>query len=359
MRLWYFALLLLVGVLVVFDLQQGQDPFVLDRFTVASGRGYFPRALQLPNGEILAIMRGGAAHLGIGGSLEMIRSKDGREWGSPVTVIDGPYDDRNPAFGQLRDGTLVLAYSVLKGYDDSGLKLVKKNFEAIFVMRSRDFGETWELISRINDFPSDLFSPYGEILELSDGTILMNVYGYFDLAEKPYKATEKEYYSYLFRSRDGGQTWGDISLIGAGSETGLALLEDGSLIAATRLNEDEGIAVSVSLDEGYTWSTPRIVTSPKEIPADLLPVENALIMTYGKRDKPYGIAATISYDRGRNWDSELILVNNALNIDCGYPTSLYLGNRKILTLYYQVNNLEKAPASAQLKAVVWQVPLQQ
>lgn len=78
--------------------------------------------------------------MGIEGLLEMIRSKEGRKWAPPVTFIDGPYDDRNPAFGQLRDGTLLLAYSVLRGYDDSGVRLVNMNFEAIFVMVSKDDG---------------------------------------------------------------------------------------------------------------------------------------------------------------------------------------------------------------------------
>jgi hypothetical protein len=70
------------------------------RVTVVSGGGYFQ------------------------GRLDIVTSSDeGKTWSAPVTAIDGPDDDRNPAFGQLRNGDILLAYAIIHGYDETGLKL--------------------------------------------------------------------------------------------------------------------------------------------------------------------------------------------------------------------------------------------
>ena len=69
----------------------------------------------LRDGTLLSVFRGGAPHLGRGGRL------------------DGPEDDRNPALGQLQDGTVALAFATLSGYEADGVCL----------MRSQDGGKTW------------------------------------------------------------------------------------------------------------------------------------------------------------------------------------------------------------------------
>ena len=62
---------------------------------------------------MLAVIRGGAAHIGVKGRLDLVRSTDGgKTWSPPWTAIDGSLDDRNPAIGQLKDGAVVLAYAV-------------------------------------------------------------------------------------------------------------------------------------------------------------------------------------------------------------------------------------------------------
>ena len=94
-----------------------QTPSV-DRVPVVEGEGYFPVAIRLAGGEILAVVRGGAGHMGRAGRLDLVISRDqGRTWSPSWTVVDGPDDDRNPALGQLADGTILLAYAVLTGYD--------------------------------------------------------------------------------------------------------------------------------------------------------------------------------------------------------------------------------------------------
>ena len=72
-----------------------------------------------------------------------------------------------------------------------------------------------------------LVSPYGKIIQLRDGTVLMAVYfEFFD---------ERHNESWLFRSKYNGKTWGEPVLMGKHyNETGIAALRDGRVLAALR-----------------------------------------------------------------------------------------------------------------------------
>jgi hypothetical protein len=157
--------------------------------TAVDGAGYFPVLTQLKDGRLAAVLRGGAPHIGRAGRLDWITSKDqGRTWSRPVTLVDTPEDDRNPAFGQLKDGTLIVAYCILSGYGPDGkLAGARKDrvFDGVYVMRSTDNGQTWSPGRRSaetrrppgdKNVVSTAVSPYGKIVQLKDGTALLAVY---------------------------------------------------------------------------------------------------------------------------------------------------------------------------------------
>ena len=327
---------------------------------VADGGGYFPVLIRLNSGEAMAVVRGGGAHMGRAGRLDLVTSRDsGKTWSTPQVVVDGPEDDRNPAIGQLSDGTLLVAYVILSGYDPSGVKLASRQrqdwvFDGVYVMRSRDSGKTWSRPERspaIHSFYAGkgAVSPYGKIIHLSDDTVLMPVYfEFFD---------ERSHQSYVFRSKDNGKTWGDPSLVAKqANETALAVLPDGRLMAAMRSEKGGHLLIAYSGDKGYTWSEPKQVTQDNEHPADLIVLKNGhVVLTYGERNTPMGARALVSRDGGTSWDQPLVLADDAPNRDCGYPSSVELANGRILTLYYQVDDLSNAPRSAKAKAVVWDV----
>jgi hypothetical protein len=62
--------------------------------------------------------------------------------------------------------------------------------------------------------------------------------------------------------------------------------------------------------------------------------------TYGIRTgphaKPGGIRACFSNDDGKTWDikTEVVIRNDFINWDTGYPESLQMPGGKILTVYY-------------------------
>jgi len=334
----------------------------VERVAVMENGGYFPVAVRLASGEILAVMRAGAPHIGRAGRLVMSLSKDGgRTWAKPWTAVDGPEDDRNPALGQLRDGTVLLAYAALSGYDDGGLKLSASrddwNFDGVYLMRSKDKGQTWTKPERSEGIHSfyagrGQVSPYGKIIQLADGTVVMAVYFEFQ--------GDRGNESYIFRSRDGGRTWGEPSLLGRHfNETGLVSLGGGSLLAAMRSEKGGHLSVTRSDDKGVTWGEPVQVTADLEHPADLIRLRNgSILMTYGERNPPRGARAVLSRDGGRTWDMDgkFILADDCPNTDCGYPSSVEMPDGRIVSLFYRVDDLSDAPASAKCVAALWRLP---
>jgi hypothetical protein len=328
--------------------------------TVTQGLGYFPVAIRLNNGDILAVLRGGAAHIGVKGRLDLVRSTDGgKNWSKPWTAIDESQDDRNPALGQMKDGTVVLAYAIASGYDESGERFKggrnDRVFDGVYLIFSKDNGKTWSKPVRdetIKKFYAGqgLVSPYGKIVQLTDGTALMAVYfEFFD---------QRHNESWLFRSRDNGKTWGEPSLMGKHyNETGIVALRDGRVLAALRSEKGGHVAITESSDQGKSWSTPVQITKDSEHPGDLIQLHDGrVLLTYGERNAPRGVHAILSAD-GRSWDNTkpIVLADDAPVTDCGYPSSVEAGG-KIVTLYYQVDDLKNALATSSSRAVVWTAP---
>jgi sialidase-1 len=352
------ALLLWVGFAIV-----AAPPANLQQVSVVNGGGYFPVLIRLQSGGLLAVLRGGAPHVGVKGRLDIVRSADGgRSWSPPQTVVDSADDDRNPAFGQLRDGTILLGYCIARGYDETGLKFAspdraKRIFDGVYLVRSRDGGKTWSQPERSEGIYSfyrgnGAISPYGKILQLADGTVWMSVYfEFFD---------GRGHEVYVFRSKDGGKTWGDPTLVGSHyNETALLELPDGRVLAAMRSQAGGHIALASSDDKGRTWSRPVQVTADREHPADLIRLKDGrILMTFGERNRPFGVHALLSADNGKSWDAQhpIVLADDAANIDCGYPSSVQLPDGRIVTMYYQVDDSNNVPTSAKAKAALWMAP---
>ncbi len=327
---------------------------------VLEGTGYFPVQVRLRNGDLLAVVRGGDSHVGVKGRLDLVTSRDGgKHWSSPWTAVDGAEDDRNPALGQLRDGTVLLAFAVARNYDESGRNFkgprAARVFDGVYVMRSRDNGRSWSPPVRSEAIHSSyvgkgVVSPYGKIVQLRDGSALMAVYfEFFD---------GRGFESHLYRSRDGGVTWGEPSIIGKGfNETGLVVLPNGDVLAGMRSGKEKSIWVARSKDEGRTFGEARPITKEMQHPADLITLRDGrVLLTYGERNAPRGVQAVVSSDNGATWGAPIVLVSDAPNVDCGYPSSVQLNDGQVVTMYYQVNDERVTPGSAQARAVVWRVP---
>ena len=333
-----------------------------ERYTVAEQGGYFPVLAELDNHDLVAVVRGGDRHIGVKGRLDWVRSKDGgRTWTRNI-LSEGPMDHRNPAMGQLKDGSVLVAYEIDRSYGPNGERLKNTVTDGIYTLRSSDRGYTWK-----GPFKSPLPlescpSPFGKIVQLPDGTALMNVYS----RKLPVGATPVEH-SLVYRSRDGGVTWGDPSLIAENyNETDLLVLPDGKLLATLRSVAGQHLATSFSSDAGRTWSVPQQVTRDMEHPANVIRLSDGrLVLTYGERNRPFGVRALLSRDLGQTWGPNIIvLADDAQRLDCGYPSSVEVAPGKIVTVYYGVDDVKDiSPVTPDLRgiyarAIVWTVPNQ-
>ncbi|MDQ3623155.1 MAG: glycoside hydrolase [Verrucomicrobiota bacterium] len=314
-------------------------PPIGERSLVVSGQGHFPVALRLQDGRIAAVVRGPGNHLGIDGRLDIVFSSDeGRTWSKPANVVDTPVDDRNAAFGQAKDGTLVVGYYRTATYDEQGKynpKLDKPR--DTWVERSSDGGATWKQ-GELDVSDIGWGSPFGKILTLPDDAMLMAIYG-LEVRPAGQKNASDRNHSYVYRSSDHGQTWKRLAEIGDGklqlNETALLRLPDGKIMAAVRSRAAE-VWLSDSADDGRTWSRPRKLTPVNVHPADLCLLEDGrVLLTVGNRVGPFGVLGLVSDAAGQfDWSARFSLVDDALTRDCGYPSSVSLKDGQALTLYY-------------------------
>ena len=300
------------------------------RVEIVRDGGYFPVLRLLPSGRVLVVFRMGAGHFGLGGRLDAAWSDDGgRTWSAPVVAAKSERDDRNPAVGLAPAGELVLAYHHQGAYGADG-KWKGGGPADTLLTRSGDEGQTWCDPYPLSHRPLNGRSPFRNIITTPEGEMLMNVYG------SP-NAGEDRYISYLIRSRDGGWSWEEPSVIADGwHETALALLPGGEMLAALRSREQpDALWLSRSEDLGRTWAAPVRLTEKGEHPGDLLVLrDGSVLLAYGRRREPYGVEVMLSTDGGGTWGHKKALANDAVSGDCGYPSSVQLSDGTIITAYY-------------------------
>jgi hypothetical protein len=338
----------------------------LERSLVVSGQGYFPVALRLQDGRIAVVLRGGAKHVGIKGRLDMVFSSDeAKTWTKPTLVVDTPADDRNPAFGQAKDGSLVVAYWRLTRYDDQGRYNPKLDKPvSTWVTRSQDDGKTWSESRPIDVSDIGWGSPFGKMLTLADGTMLLAIYGGPVRAsgeKAPDTIEDKDNHSYLYRSTDNGKTWKRYATIAHRfNETALVRLASGKLLAAMRAEQEGGgLWLTDSPDDGKSWSKPRKLTPAQVHPADLvlLPDQRVLLVTGYRVPPAKGVRGLVGDREGHfDWQQRFNLVDDATDSDCGYPSSVLLPDGRVLTVYYAVGSKKNSTWGIHCGAVIYRVP---
>jgi BNR repeat-like domain len=198
--------------------------------------------------------------------------------------------------------------------------------------RSIDSGITWEAPRDLAYKPLVRHSPYGHIVNLPDGRLLMPIYG-----NNAGASASTRDHSFLLSSSDNGRTWDDPKLIAQGyNETALLPLPNGDLLAALR-SDDRGqlLAVCRSADVGRSWSRPIQITNELEHPADLVQLANGwVLLIFGVRHEPLGVQAMISRNNGHTFDVRRLLVCDGLpGPDLGYPSAVKVGDRIVIGYY--------------------------
>ena len=334
--------------------------------TAYHGGGLFPVLTMAPDDSVVAVLRGGAGHLGLGGRIDIVRSRDaGLTWTQPQIVANSETDDRNPAFGTSAAGTLILSYHRTFRYDAAGNYLAPPHPgdlrpTEILITRSHDAGLTWEDPYLLGDAELQPGSPFGKIVTRQDGTLLLPIYhrAVASLITRPDELLPGDTCSYLMRSQDDGRTWEHPSLICPNSgEPALLGLPDGDLLAVVRREQmGKTLWSTRSQDGGFTWSAPEQITGDMQHPGDLLVLKDgSVLLVYGNRNSPpTRIEGRVSRDGGQSWLACLLLfsgnlrgynANSPFRVDLGYPSSALSGARGITMYYYHPT----IPSSADIR----------
>ncbi|MFA6111247.1 MAG: sialidase family protein [Candidatus Latescibacterota bacterium] len=309
---------------------------------VVRGQGYFPVIAAVGEREVVVALRGGAGHIGLGGRLDLVRSRDaGLTWEAPVTVVDSERDDRNPALGMVREGALALAYHWQGNYDAQGKWSPDLKRQDTRIVYSGDLGRTWTGDEPLHYTPLNGASPFGKIRCHADGTLYLPIYS------GPVLPGLKGFVtvgpgtspSYLLRSRDHGRTWGDPILVAMGlNEADVLFLPDGDWLFAGRSEQadEQAIYLCRSHDEGATWGEVERVTAPHEHPPDLtLLHRDRVLLTFGRRHPPFGVEGLLSQDLGHTWDPRrLVFADDLPGGDIGYPSTILLAGGRLVTVFY-------------------------
>lgn len=315
--------------------------------------------IKLKNGDILMLTREGTEHFANDGDVVMVRSKDGgKTWGKrEVVSAIQDLDEREGCGIQMKDGTIVVGIFYNDLYIPDGtynwngkVKLPELNrprLGAHFVT-SKDDGKTWSkpVFVNLKGMPfQGIEGPTDAPIEMPDGSLQMGVIAY------GIDGDSKNIGAVMLRSTDHGTTWTYVATMASDPggkmkgflEPGIVRTNTGRIIAGLRnhLNENS-IFMTYSDDNGKTW-VPVFKTEMIGHPVDMIQLKDGRIMaTYGVREgggrhiEPGGIRACFSSDNGKTWDikTEIILRNDFLNWDIGYPESLEMKDGKILTAYY-------------------------
>lgn len=362
-------------------------PFTITESWTIYDRGpsMFPGLTVTPNGDLILTFC--TAPDGMpGGKLCLMRSSDnGWSWSSP-RVIAGSSESsgsvvNSVGIATLKNGTIILPYNNIQLHGSYDRRIVK-----LYLIRSEDGGHTWDKPTRI---ATKIYEPctYGQILELSDGALLLPLWGRYRSGER--------WRSGVLISHDGGSSWNDFrtiaynpkahmtgpyvvskisgfnsdgkldptapfhpnfrphSSIDGFNETSLARMLEGKIVAIMRQQGIMGSArlefyQAISENGGETWSIPEQINICGMSPCLHWSPKGRLLLAYRRRvherdrDPKYGVSLSWSDDCGETWGGGLILkdpkaFSYTAEYQSGYPALLNISDREMLILFYSYN----------------------
>lgn len=203
---------------------------------------------------------------------------------------------------------------------------------------SKNSGLTWPLHHNV------LFAPKlqtcSKAIKLSSGALLAPLYGSGGEASGVSS-------NYVYRSNDDGRTWSAPVVIARGTkatrdfyEPGLVEVSDGHIVALHRVGRCQDgryglVWQNESLDGGKTWTAPvETNISSGACPRMIKLSDGRILLTYGRRYKPFVLFARLSDDNGRTWSHTSWLLRAAPDANQGYSSSVELEPGRIFTACY-------------------------
>ncbi|NUQ65098.1 MAG: exo-alpha-sialidase [Pirellulales bacterium] len=295
----------------------------------------FPDVCRLSNGDLFVVFYAGTGHVTLpssqaptGGSVYGMRSSDGgRTWCKPFLVVDTPQDDRDPHICQLANGDLLATFFTRSEEQKGGLSLEAGQ---VWVVRSTDNGRTWDKRpTLVAPTPYDNYQGVSSVfisgppLQLEGKHVILPIYG---------TISSGHFETAVIHSEDFGKTWGNASRVDPEQsaafsygfcEASVARLKSGRLIIVMR----PGMHQSYSDDQGYTWTKATQWPHHGDAPTVIRTKGNMLVCAH----RYPGTAVSISTDDGATWSApwQIDVVGGA------YPGLAELADGSIIAIYYE------------------------
>jgi len=204
---------------------------------------------------------------------------------------------------------------------------------------------------------------WGNIKELSDGTLVAGVYptNYLDEQGKVTKGSVS-----FYKSDDEGKTWNVLSRIPflhdgianvrgnkSFDEPAFEILPDSTFICVMRSGATSPMYRTFSKDKGRTWTTPEPFT-PNGVKPNLMVLKNGVLVLASGRP---GIQVRVSFDGGYNWTDAIDMVpymyaDGAFkwDVSCGYASILEAGGN---TFYIVYSDFTTKNQNGEVRKSIW------
>jgi hypothetical protein len=339
----------------------------------------WPTLARRRNGQLLLVCSGGReAHVCPFGRVEWMRSNDqGKTWTWPQVLLDSAIDDRDAGVVETSRGSILvttftsLAFEPILQQAESRpaadaqawpkeklarWRAARDRLDrsqrlkdlGVWMLRSSDGGVTWSA-----RYDCLVNSPHGPIT-LADGRLLY-------AGKHLWRAPER---NGACVSSDDGESWQWLGSIPARKgddpkqyhELHAVEAADGRILAHIRNHNSANNLETLqteSSDGGKTWSEPRSI-GVWGFPSHLLRLKDKrILMTYGHRRRPLGNQARISTDHGRTWSEALIISDDGVSSDLGYPSTVELEDGSLLSVWYELT--KESRGKAVLRQAKWRI----
>ena len=341
-----------------------QHGFVTPKEEYPRAYNGWPTVISLSDGTLLAAWSGNRLkHICPFGEVKAARSTDGGyTWGEPYTIQNTPLDDRDAGLCEVAPGRILMTsfsegrdvtYKYLKHWlhaprtTEERELIEKRAAEITDADEARYLGPTLALSTDNGHTFSDpvvvdVSSPHGPTL-LKSGEILY--VGSWAGKDTGYAAGQRRGI-FALRLDAQGSVLGDAQPVASTPTEGdfvfcepyAKQMPNGDILVAIRAESKKldlrTTYLCRSTDGGKTFSeaTP---TGWLGMPAHIFVTSKGeVVIAYSRREGPMGIRARVSRDNGYTWSEELVLREDGLDWDLGYPTTTENGNGELVTVYY-------------------------
>lgn len=327
------------------------------------GNFNWPSIARMADGTLAMVCSGERyEHIDPFGKVVICYSKDeGKTWTCPATVIDTLLDDRDAGVVCWKDKLIVTSFNNSRAFQNRCLEIYnhsenRKNFFRSYMNYITDEYEAKHLGSMVV-ISKDAGYTFGEVhyapVMSPHGMAVMNDGRLLYIGSPFLSPEEVKERKICYSISENGIDWSESKELFPDTgerdknwmerkqsyfcEPHALCLPSGRILIGLREEVPEkhfNVWMAHSDDGMKTVSDPVKVTAGSP-PHLFYHSTGVVILTYGFRNAPYGQRVRISEDDGTTFGEEIVLRNDGIDWDLGYPATAELADGSLISVYYQ------------------------